>query len=98
MKLSGPTRPEELNRLQGEIESFVARIPHGVVVEGEEEFFDLDRSNCECRIKFGKLILEVWNPMRSLSRAVEEIAFRDPGRLGLFVRRAAGRTATILEI
>ena len=98
MKLAGSTRPEELNRLQGEIESFVARIPHGVVVEGEEELFDLDRSNCECRIKFGKLILEVWNPMRSLSRAVEEIAFRDPGRLGLFVRRAAGGTATILEI
>ena len=36
--------------------------------------------------------------MRSLSRSVEEIAYRDQGRLGLFVRPALGRTANILEI
>ena len=85
-------------RLRGEIEAFIEQTVHPVVVEREESLFELRQSSWDFRVDYGKLIFEVWNPVRSLSRSVEEIAYRDQGRLGLFVRPALGRTANILEI
>ena len=98
MKPPHPTRYKEFTRLRGEIEAFIEQTVHPVVVERKESLFELRQSSWDFRVEYGKLIFEVWNPVRSLSRSVEEIAYRDQGRLGLFVRPALGPTANILEI
>src|SRR5574337_1600819 len=89
--------PDLLQHLQGEIRSFLASLAHPVVVEDEVELFDLTAASWRLSIEFGKLIFAAWNPARSISRRVEEIAYRDRGRLGIFVRRPGGRETTTLE-
>jgi len=89
---------DELRILQGEIERFLGTLQHPIIVEDEVELFDLAAASWRLSIEFDKLLLEVWNPTRSIVRRVEEIAYRDRGRLGLFVRKTSGRTAATLEI
>ena len=87
-----------LGKLREEIESFLASLRHPIVVENEEELFDLTAARWKLSIEFGKLLFEAWNDARSIGRRVEEIAYRDGGRLGLFVRRPGGRETTTLEL
>ena len=88
----------KLRRLQDEIESFVRAQTHPVLAEDDAILFDLTASSWRLTVEYQKLLFEVWNPARSVARRVEEIAYRDRGRLGLFVRKAAGKGTTTLEI
>jgi len=90
--------PDALRALQSEIEAFLRSIAHPIVAENEVELFDLTAASWRLSIEFGKLLFEVWNPARSLVRRVEEIAYRDRGRLGLFVRQPGGRASVTLEL
>ncbi len=91
-------QPDSLRTLQLEIETFVRSLRHPVVVEDEEELFDLTAARWKLSVEFGKLLLEVWNDARSMGRRVEEAAYRDRGRLGLFVRKPGARQSSTLEL
>jgi hypothetical protein len=91
-------QPSELRALQEEIESFIRAQPHSVVAEDETIQFGLTAAEWLVTVEFDKLLFEVWNADRSIARRVEEIAYRDRGRLGLFVRRSAGKASSTLEI
>ena len=67
------------------------------MVENEVELMDLTAARWRLEIEFGKLLFQAWNPGRSIARRVEEIAYRDRGRLGLFVWKPGGRETTTLE-
>jgi hypothetical protein len=88
-----PSRHE----LRDEIELFIKSLRHPVAVEDEVELFDLSAADWRLTIEFGKLIFAAWNAARSVSRRVEDIAYRDGERLGLFVRKPGGRETTTLE-
>jgi hypothetical protein len=66
-------------------------------VEDEVELFDLSVSEWRLTVEFGKLIFAAWNAARTVSRRVEDIAYRDAERLGLFARKAGGRETMTLE-
>jgi hypothetical protein len=89
--------PEPLRELQTEIEAFLQLLRHPILVEGEVELLDLTAANWRLTLEFGKLILSAWNSGRSISRRVEEVAYRDRERLGIFVRKPGGRESTTLE-
>ncbi len=89
---------DPLRELQSEIQRFIASLRHPVLVEDEEELFNLTAARWKLSVEFGKLLLEVWNDTRSIGRRVEEIAYRDQGRLGLFVRKPGGRETNTLEL
>jgi len=88
---------DSLHELRDEIELFIKSLRHPVVVEDEVELFDLSSTDWRLTIEFGKLIFTAWNAARSVSRRVEDIAYRDGERLGLFVRKPGGRETTTLE-
>jgi hypothetical protein len=67
------------------------------MVEDEAEIFDLSASEWRLSVEFGKLIFAAWNAARSVSRRIEEIAYRDGERLGVFARKAGGRETITLE-
>ena len=88
---------ESLHRLRDEIELFIKSLSHPVAVEDEAELFDLSVSQWRVTVEFGKVIFAAWNAARSASRRVEEIAYRDSQRLGVFARKAGGRETLTLE-
>jgi hypothetical protein len=96
--MPGEAPPSDLRKLQEEIEGFIRAQPRPVVAEDEALLFDLKAASWRLSVEFDKLILEIWNADRSLARRVEEIAYRDRGRLGLFVRKSAGKASSTLEI
>jgi hypothetical protein len=89
---------ETLQSLRNDIEAFVKSLRHPIVVENEEELFDLTAARWKLSVEFGKLLFEAWNDARSIGRRVEEIAYRDRGRMGLFVRKAGARETHTLEL
>jgi hypothetical protein len=89
--------PARLREVQTEIENFLRLLRHPILVEGEVELLDLTAANWRLTLEFGKLILSAWNSGRSISRRVEEVAYRDRERLGIFVRKPGGRESTTLE-
>jgi hypothetical protein len=92
-----PAPDATLDELKSEIHRFITSLRRPIVVEDEEELFDLTAARWKLSIEFGKLLLEVWNDARSIGRRVEEIAYRDNSRLGLFVRKPGGRESNTLE-
>jgi len=92
-----PPEPEPLRELQTEIEAFVRLLRHPILVEGDVELLDLTAANWRLTVEFGKLILSAWNSARSISRRVEEVAYRDREHLGIFVRKPGGRESATLE-
>ena len=88
---------EALQKLRDEIEEFIKSLPRPVVVEDEAEIFDLTASQWRVTVEFGKVIFSAWNEARSWSRRVEEIAYRDAERLGVFARKPGGRDTVTLE-
>jgi transposase len=89
---------DALRELQAEIETFLRSLRHPIVVEDEVELFDLTAASWRLSADFGKLLFEAWNPARSLVRRIEEVAYRDRSRLGLFVRQPGGRATGTLEL
>jgi len=90
-------QPEALRELQTEIEALLGRLRHPVLVENHVELMDLTAAQWRLTIEFGKLIFSAWNSGRSFSRRVEEVAYRDRDRFGIFVRSPGGRETTTLE-
>jgi hypothetical protein len=90
-------QPEALRELLVEIEGLLARLHHPVLVENEVALMDLTASQWRLTIEFGKLIFSAWNSAKSFSRRVEDVAYRDRDRFGVFVRKPGGRETTTLE-
>ncbi len=88
----------QLRELQSEVENFINARNHPIVVEDDIELFDLSAASWRLTVQFDKVLLEVWNPARSIVRRVEEIAYRDHKKLGLFVRKPGGRGTSTLEV
>ncbi len=91
------TSPDRLRELQSEIEDFLKSLDHPVVFEEEVEVFDLTSGRWKLDVEFGKLLFEAWNQARSIGRRVEEVAYRDRKRMGVFVRKPGGRETATLE-
>ena len=87
-----------LRELQVAVEGFIRSHQHPIVVEDELELFDLSVASWRLTTEHHKLLLEVWNPERTIVRRIEEVAYRDRGKLGLFVRKPGGRGTATLEI
>ena len=68
-----------------------------MLVENQVELMDLTAAHWRLTVEFGKLIFSAWNSGRSFSRRVEEMAYRDRDRFGIFVRKPGGRETTTLE-
>lgn len=96
--MPGVPNPPQIRELQREIETFIRARAHPLVVEGDSELFDLTAASWRLTVQFDKLLLEVWNPARSIVRRIDEIAYRDREALGLFVHKPGGRSTTTLEI
>ena len=90
-------QPESLREIQTEIETLLARLHHPVLVENAVELMDLTAAHWRLSVEFGKLIFSAWNSAKSFSRRVEEVAYRDRDRFGIFVRKPGGRETTTLE-
>ncbi|MGH9404777.1 MAG: hypothetical protein ACRD3D_02945 [Terriglobia bacterium] len=92
------SNPDALLDIKAEVEDFLGAHANSVLVEDGAELMDLSRSTSRVSIEHGKLLFEAWNGARSIVRRVEEVAYRDQGRLGLFARRPAAREAGVLEL
>jgi len=88
---------ESLRALQKEIETFIRSLAHPVVVEDEAELFDLTSAGWRVSIQFDKLLFEAWNTSRTVARRVEEAAYRDGEKLGVFARKPHARETSVLE-
>jgi hypothetical protein len=95
--MSAPSDDTFLHELKRECELFIQSLGHPVVVEGELEILDLSAAEWRLTVEFGKLMFTAWNAARSVTRRLEDIAYRDRGRLGFFVRKAGGRGMATLE-
>ena len=91
------TDTESLGALQHEIESFIQSLAHPVMAEDDVELFDLASASWKLSVQFDKLLFEAWNPSRTLARRVEEVAYRDGDRLGIFVRKPHARETSVVE-
>ena len=96
--MPSPRDPGTLLGLQSEIEAFLKSLRHPVLVEDGAEVLDLTAASWRVSIEFGKLMFEAWNPVRSFARRVEELAYRDRGQMGLFVRKPGARGTGTLEL
>ncbi len=96
--MTSPPDVAALRETQSQIEGFIRSAPHVAVVEDEEMLFELSAARWKLSIEFGKLLFEVWNDARTIGRRVEEVAYRDRGRLGLFVRKPGARETATLEL
>jgi hypothetical protein len=94
-----PSSPhtEALRALQAELESFLKSLRHPIVAENEVELLDLTAAEWRLSIEYGKLIFTAWNAARSISRRLEEAAYRDRGRMGVFARKPGARESGTLE-
>lgn len=90
-------QPDSLRQLQNEIETLLGQLRHPVLVENQTKLMDLAAARWRLNVEFGKLVFTAWISGKSISRRVEEIAYRDRDRFGLFVRRPGGRETTTLE-
>jgi hypothetical protein len=95
--MPAPLKPEQLRELQSEIEALLRPLCHPILVEDGVELLDLTSASWRLSSEFGKLIFSAWNSGRSISRRVEEVAYRDRERFGIFVRKPGGRETTTLE-
>lgn len=96
--MSSSANLEFLRQLQNEVEDFLKSLHHPIVAEDDEILFDLTAARWKLSIEFDKLLFEAWNEAHSIGRRVEEVAYRDRGRLGLFVRKPGGRETGTLEL
>lgn len=89
--------PLDSQALCDEINAFLKPLRHVCVLEDEVERFDLTASEWQLSIEYGKLLFKAWNAAHTMTRRLEEIAYRDRGRLGVFVRKPGGRETGVLE-
>ena len=95
--MNASAKSELLGELQREIEALLQKLHHPVLVENEVELIDLAAAQWRLTIEFGKLIFSAWNSAKSISRRVEEVAYRDRDRFGIFVGLPGRRETATLE-
>ena len=95
--MSNTSERNQLEALRARAEDFLKSLRHPVLFEEGAELFDLTAARWKFSIEFGRLLLEVWNPNRSIGRRVEDIAYTDRDRMGLFVRKPGARQTTTLD-
>ena len=95
--MGAQAQSDPLRQVQGEMEGLIHSLRHPVLVEGDAELMDLTAAQWRLTAEFGKLIFTAWNAAKSLSRRVEEIAYRDRDRFGVFVRKPGAFQSTTLE-
>ena len=95
--MSASPNTESLQALQAELESFLKSLRHPILVEEEAELLDLTAAEWRLTMEYGKLIFTAWNAARSISRRVEEVAYRDGGRMGVFAWKPGARESGTLE-
>ena len=95
--MSNTSERNQLEALRGRAVGFLESLRHPILFEDGAEVFDLTAARWKFSIEFGRLLLEVWNPNRSIGRRVEDIAYTDRDRMGLFVRKPGARQTTTLE-
>ncbi len=95
--MSSAPDPDLLPQLRKEIETFLTSLRHPVLVEDEVELLDLTASEWRVTIEPRGLILQAWSSGRSIFRRIEQLAYRDRGRLGVFVWKPGGRESVTLE-
>ena len=66
-------------------------------MEDELELLDLTAGQWSVTLEPRGLLLQAWSPGRSIFRRIEHLAYRDRGRLGVFVRKPGGRESATLE-
>lgn len=86
-----------LLQLRQEIEDLLKQLQHPVLVEDGVELLDLTAAQWRLTIEFNKLIFSAWSSAKTFSRRVEDVAYRDGSRFGIFVRKAGGRETATLE-
>jgi hypothetical protein len=89
--------PESLGQLQKELEIFLTSLRHPVLVEDELEVLGLTPGQWSLTLEPRGLLLEAWSPRRSVSRRIQQLAYRRRGCLGVFARKPGGREFTTLE-
>ncbi|MGH9358803.1 MAG: hypothetical protein ACRD1O_06480 [Terriglobia bacterium] len=87
-----------LEEIKAEIEAFLRSGGNPVAIEDGRELFDPASAEWRLTLEFGKLLLEAWQPGRSMVRRIEEVAYREPSSMGLFVRKPGSRVTTVLEL
>ena len=95
--MSSSPNSDSLQALQAELESFLKSLRHPILVEEEAELLDLTAAEWRLTMEYGKLIFTAWNAARSISRRVEEVAYRDGSRMGVYARKPGGRESGTLE-
>jgi hypothetical protein len=95
--LTSVASAESLRQLQKEIETFLTSLRHPVLVEDELELLDLTAGQWSVTLEPRGLVLQAWGPGRSIFRRIQELAYRDRGRLGVFVLKPGGRESATLE-
>src|SRR5439155_18611709 len=98
MNVTGRDNSDSLRQLEAEIDGFLRGLAHPIVVEDGAELFDLTVADWRLALEFDKLVFEAWNDVHSIIRRVEGIAYRQEGRLGVQVRKQAGRETTTMEL
>ena len=98
MNVTGRDNSDSLRQLEAEIDGFLRGLDHPIVVEDGAELFDLTVADWRLALEFDKLVFEAWNDVHSVIRRVEGIAYRQEGRLGVQVRKQAGRETTTMEL
>ncbi len=87
-----------MDEIKAEVEDFLRSAAQPVVFEDGGELFDPASSEWRLAIEFGKLLLEAWQPGRSVVRRIEGVAYRDTGILGLVVRKPGAGANQVLEL
>jgi hypothetical protein len=87
-----------LERLKQELEEFIHSTRQPALWEAGHPVLELAGHEWQLTIQFGKLLFEVWNPGHSFVWRIDEISYRDDGRLGLFVRQPGAHQASTLEL
>ncbi len=87
-----------MEQTKREVEDFIRAANQPMLAESESLLLDLADHRWQISIQFGKLLLEVWTSGHSLAWRVDEVAYRDQGRLGLFVYRPGAHRVSALEL
>lgn len=96
--MSSNVPPSALDEIKVEVETFLRSAEHPAALEDGLEIFDPAGVEWRLTLEFGKLLLEAWQPGRSIVRRIEDVAYRESQGLGLFVRKPGSRVTTVLEL
>lgn len=95
--MNDPHQTNSRSELRDQILAFVQTLRHPVLLENAALFFDLTDSQWRLESEFGKLLLEVWGPGRSVVRRVEAVE-QEGNWLRLLAHRPGGAGLVALEI